>query len=579
MSKVMPLADAVRRFIRPGMTLHLGYSCARPNAATLEVVRQFAGREPGFTVSCGGLVSSQAPLVTEGVARKVIASFIGDNYPTGGPNPIFQEAIDSGELEVENWSLWTVIARLAAGALNVPFFPVNSIGDSSLAEAGGFAEVDDPFGSGTTGVVSALRPDVVLMHAAAADPEGNLIISPPYGESYWGALAAREGVIATVERVISSEELHDHQALVRIPAHAVVAVCPAALGSHPYGLYSPAPEFPSYVEDEAFILEQRRLSRDREAMRQWTREWVLDVPDHDGYLRKLGAERAHRLIGAAARDAWRLEEPPAPLPPGVWSDEEALVVEAARRIVARVEAGNRALLMTGIGYANLAAWLAHRRLREAGRPVELMAEIGLYGYEPRPGDPFIFSNRNLPTASVLTDVMGILGTLVGGDRGRCLAVVGAGQIDRTGAINSTRGDSGGFLVGSGGANDIASAAAELLVAMKLGRGRLRRELPYVTSPGGRVRTVVAFPAVLEKPPGEDELMLTGCLPAEGEAVDACVRRIKELCGWELRVASSVERVAPPSAADLEAIRAFDPARVYLGRSPEAAGEVANQTFG
>jgi len=92
-----------------------------------------------------------------------------------------------------------------------------------------------------------------------------------------------------------------------------------------------------------------------------------------------------------------------------------------------------------------------------GVPVELVAEIGLYGFFPRPGEPFIFSNRNISTCKALTTVETVLGLHVSGRHNRCLAIIGAAQIDVCGNINSTYAASGKFLVGSGGANDIASA--------------------------------------------------------------------------------------------------------------------------
>lgn len=65
-----------------------------------------------------------------------------------------------------------------------------------------------------------------------------------------------------------------------------------------------------------------------------------------------------------------------------------------------------------------------------------MAEVGYFGYEPRPGDPYIFNFKNTPTCLATTDVLTVLGLLVGG--GGCLGSVGAAQIDPKGNINTTR---------------------------------------------------------------------------------------------------------------------------------------------
>jgi acyl CoA:acetate/3-ketoacid CoA transferase beta subunit len=152
--------------------------------------------------------------------------------------------------------------------------------------------------------------------------------------------------------------------------------------------------------------------------------------------------------------------------------------------------------MTGIGFANLAAWVAHRALAGQGTHRPLMAEIGAYGYAPQVGDSFIFSHRNLPTCTWMTGVTEILGAVLAGDHGGALAVLGAGTVDRNRNMNSSRSASGRFLVGSGGAADIASGAEEVVVVIKHGIRRLVERGPFVTCPGNRVTTLVTSEAVL-----------------------------------------------------------------------------------
>ena len=124
-----------------------------------------------FTLSTGGLVSSQAALVSEGLVERLIGSFIADNYPNAAPNPVFQRAIDSKEVALEETSLWTVFARVMAGALGVPFFPVRSLAGSDLARQAWVGEVADPFSGEPTTVVRALTPDVTIAHGVAISPD------------------------------------------------------------------------------------------------------------------------------------------------------------------------------------------------------------------------------------------------------------------------------------------------------------------------------------------------------------------------------------------------------------------------
>jgi acyl CoA:acetate/3-ketoacid CoA transferase beta subunit len=241
-----------------------------------------------------------------------------------------------------------------------------------------------------------------------------------------------------------------------------------------------------------------------------------------------------------------------------------LAVAASRHVAARVRAGGHTTLLAGIGVSNLAAWLATDRLREAGVPVELAAEIGMVGYLPRAGDPFIFATRNLPTAKSLSDVFTVIGQLVAGRFNRCLGVLGAGQVDRAGNLNSTLIPGARYLTGSGGANDVASAAAEVLVAAWQDRRRFVDKVAYVTAPGRAVRTVVSQLAVFEKSDAHGELEVTAYLPAAGATADDAVRAIRAACGWEVRVAPGLVAEPPPAADELTLLRVFDPRRQFLG---------------
>jgi acyl CoA:acetate/3-ketoacid CoA transferase beta subunit len=358
---------------------------------------------------------------------------------------------------------------------------------------------------------------------------------------------------------------------VRLPGSYVRGVAEAPLGGHPGGVASPVAEVPGYAEDYAFARLQRDAFAAPATAEAWVREWVLGCATPRDFVERLGRDRVEALRAGADPQAWRRELAAfAPALPAtdVWTPEEMLAVAASRRVAARVRAGGFTTLLAGIGVSNLAAWLAADRLREAGVPVELAAEIGMVGYLPRAGDPFIFATRNLPTAKSLSDVLTVIGELVAGRANRCLGVLGAGQVDRAGNLNSTMIPGARYLTGSGGANDVASAAAEVLVAAWQDRRRFVDKVAYVTAPGRGVRTVVSQLAVLEKSGDHGELEVTAYLPAAGATPDAAVRAIRAACGWEARVAPSLAAEPPPSPGELTLLRVFDPRRQFLGALQE-----------
>ncbi|HTT87401.1 MAG TPA: CoA-transferase, partial [Acidimicrobiales bacterium] len=245
--KQLSLSDAVERHVRRGDTLQVLCGHCRWTAAAREVIRQFWGTDAGFTVVMVSLSSLGALFVRGRMARRMVTTYSGDSFPTYTPNPVFQQAYASGEVEVEHWSILTFSQRLEAAARGLPAVVTGSLAGSSMAENEAFATVDSPFG--TVGLLAPLAPDVTLVHGALADEEGNVALSEPLLEGVWGAWAARRGVVATVEQVVPSLEGLGHR--VRVPAHRVLAVVEAPYGAHPGGCYAPALPVRSYGEDIA----------------------------------------------------------------------------------------------------------------------------------------------------------------------------------------------------------------------------------------------------------------------------------------------------------------------------------------
>ncbi len=197
--------------------------------------------------------------------------------------------------------------------------------------------------------------------------------------------------------------------------------------------------------------------------------------------------------------------------------------------------------------------------------MQLTAEIGLWGYDPVVADPFVLNHRNFPRSTMLGDASMVLGTLVGGPGTRTLACLGGAQIDRRGNVNSTLIPDGPFLVGSGGGNDVASVAVECIVVALLNPQRTPESCGYVTSPGRAVLALVTDLGTLEKldgPDRPDELVLTA-VPESPEPIADRVAAARAACGWDLRVASTVRELSPPTVDEVAALRRWDPRGWFL----------------
>jgi acyl CoA:acetate/3-ketoacid CoA transferase beta subunit len=429
-----------------------------------------------------------------------------------------------------------------------------------MASNPGFAVVDSPFGQ--VGLLAPYAPDIALVHAPMADRAGNVALSPPLLEGVWGVLAAKRGAIVTVERIV--DDIRPWAHLVKIPAHRVLALCEVPFGAHPGGLYTPHLPVDAYGEDLEFWEETRNASRGPD-FDAWIRRWVLDPGNQEQYLDQLGDERLARLRRRAEPDSWRDDEaahpPDLDAPVGAW---EKAAVFGARHVASRVLLGAFDAVLAGAGVANLTAWLAVRSARLQGSPAVLTAELGLWGYEPTPADPFVFNHRSFPSATMVSDSETVLSTLTGGPGTRLLGCLGAAQIDVHGNINSTVIPERAFLVGSGGGNDVATCADEVVVVATLAPRRTVDAVPYITSPGVKVSALVTDLATFTREEGS--FVLTA-VPQGPEPLDERIDRVRRLCGWELTVAGRVAELEGPTGAEVDALRRWDPEQRFLRPDP------------
>ncbi len=569
--KVTPLEEAVARLVEPGMSLYFGFIHARAHAAAFAIARRFWGARPDFHLITAGVLELGLLLVHGRLVKRVTAAFAGNTYPVPGPNRVFREAVASGRVTIEETTNLTIAMRLMAGALGLPFMPTRSIAGTGLASnRAAFAKVDNPFAADeSVGVVAALRPDLTVLHAYAADRAGNAIVLAPYGEDVWGALASRRGVLLTVEKLVPTSVIRRNAHLVRIPSYVVRSVSVAPFGAHPqpmtaFGLDGGF----GYGEDYAFRREFLEASRTDAALDAWFDRWVGGCARHEDYLARLGQERLDALRDEFAEDAWRrnLERRRSSIRrQRAATASETMIVLAAREVKRRVLAGGHKTVLAGAGVANLAAWLAVDDLKRQGCDVDLMAEAGFFGYAPRFGDPYLFAVANMFTNKMQSGFIGVLGACAGGAMNRCLAVVGAGQVDRFGNVNSTRLDDGQYLVGSGGANDVGNSANEMLVLCGASPRRLVDRVSYVTTSGRQARTLVTTLGVFEKETAEAPFVLARLTPAGEGAPRPRAERIADVatnCGWALQSAPDVGETEPLTDAELATLRLFDPEAIF-----------------
>ena len=567
-NKVLDLSEAITRNVKPGMKLYLG---ERANALICELIRQFYDSQPDFTMIMVFVMEQGLNLVHCGLVKDIVAASCTEFFPTSGPSPIIRRAFKDKIVEIENWSLCALNQRLLAGALDVPFMPTKSIGSSSMAQENkdSFHQIPDPFGSQKqVNVIKALKPDIALIHGWAADPAGNTIVAPCVnsGEYTHGAKASKNGVIVTVEQIVSTKFIREHSALVSIPAGIVNSVSLAPLGAHPQGMVSDygVTQFQPYADDYQFTNERRNTSRDPKDLNNWIRNWVLDCPTHDAYLQKLGSERISSLKERGTKKDWRDNlDIDAISDNQEYNSREMMIIAAARRTKEIILKNNYEGLLCGIGTSGLPGWVAYYDLRKNNYEVNLWVGTGIYGFSPCPGHSQLTSLPTIMSARMLTDGLNAYGVFIGGNhKGKHMSILSAAQIDQHGNLNSTRISETSYVIGSGGGND-AINANEVLVVIPQSAKRFVPKVPYITCPGHNTTVIVSDMGIFERIDGE--FVLTTYFPnPQFHDSQEIITQIRENCSWELKISPNLKEEPAPSLEELVTLRVFDPEGYFIG---------------
>jgi glutaconate CoA-transferase subunit A len=294
MTKLTTLTDAISKFVHEGDMLYAsGFTHLIPFAAGHEIIRQ---RIKNLTLARATPDLLYDQMVAAGCANKVIFSYMGN--PGVGSLRRVRAAIEDGTLAWEEYSHFSMISRLQAGASGLPFMPMKSTGATDLADQNpNYQSVTDPYTGESVVVVPPLLPDVAIVHVQRADVEGNSHVWGILGEQRLAAFAARH-VIITAEEIVDEAVIRSDPNRTLIPGLVVDAVCHVPYCAHP-----------SYTQgyhdrDNAFYLAWDTISETDESVQAYLKEWVYDLPDRNAYWKKLGPEVHQRL---SARE--RLSEP------------------------------------------------------------------------------------------------------------------------------------------------------------------------------------------------------------------------------------------------------------------------------
>jgi glutaconate CoA-transferase, subunit A len=299
-TQVMTAAEAVERFVEPGAVLGLGGQNINrcPMALAHEVVRQGIGELT--VVGC----NLSLPLDLLVAAGLVVRTEQGSgNLEKFGTLFTWRRAVEAGRIVVRDYSHLSMASRFLAGAMGLPFMPVRSLLGSSVLERL-VAEEDavvtaDPWSGEPIVLVRACTPDVSLIHANAADADGNIVIDGVTSHEVDMVRASRH-VIVSVEEVLPAGAFDDQPERVTISGAYVSAVVEQPHGAWPTSVYRRYDYFEPDIDRY-----QKIAKAGDDGPRRWLAENVaafesfdahLAATDPDGVARRAMTEQMRSLL-------------------------------------------------------------------------------------------------------------------------------------------------------------------------------------------------------------------------------------------------------------------------------------------
>jgi len=232
-------------------------------------------------------------------------------------------------------------------------------------------------------------------------------------------------------------------------------------------------------------------------------------------------------------------------------------------------------VFAGVGVPLLAAALAQQR---HAPQLTMVIEGGIIGPRIKPGRLPVSTNE-MRAAHRAQMLPGITDTFLFAQRGFLdYGFMGGAQIDQHGNVNTSVLGADYWkpkvrLPGTGGANDIASLCKEVIIVTVHERRRFVPKVDFVTSPAwldggdsrrraglffGGVSRVVTTLGIFGFDPETRRMRVEALHPGVTRT------QVQDQTGFPLLDADEITETPPPSADELEMLRALDPERRFLG---------------
>lgn len=288
LDKRMSLKEAISKYVFDGSSIAFsGMGGQQVVAPTYEIVRQGQKNLTLFGDSpceCGDY------LVGTGQIRRIEVAWLA--FAVAGVSPNYRRAVENGiphEIEVFEFSNYTMGLRFLAGAMGLPYMVTKSLMGSSIEKYNDLIKVtEDPYKGEKVAWVPAATPDVAIIHVNRADILGNAQ-NLSFSSNAENIARAAKRTIVTCEEIVPTDEIRRTPTFTIIPQYVVDAVVELPYCCHPWNMPF------GYAYDLPFHMEMMAQIDTADGFKKWMDEWAFGCKDHNAYCEKVGWERLKKL--------------------------------------------------------------------------------------------------------------------------------------------------------------------------------------------------------------------------------------------------------------------------------------------
>ena len=280
-NKLMSVREAVSSFIHDGDYFASGgFGMVRISTAVLHEILRQKKMNLGFA---GHTSTHDFQILAAGKCFNRLDSAYIVGLEMRGLSPNARRYMESGTVQVTEWSNAALGWRLKAAAMGLPYLPSRTLLGTDTFKYSAAKEVVCPFTGKKLAALPALFPDVSVIHVHRADIYGNAQFDGVDVADSDLARASKR-LIITTERLVDTKEIRGAPEKTQIPYWLVDAVCLVPYGSYPGNMPY------EYYFDEKHLSEWMDAEKDDDTLKVFLQKYIYGTKDFSEYLQLVGGE-------------------------------------------------------------------------------------------------------------------------------------------------------------------------------------------------------------------------------------------------------------------------------------------------